>query len=67
MNNAKTITIHSITSRIDHVTKIPPAHMAAKLPAPKSVKIEISPRCQLPMRVLWLKNTGEPAQMVHGL
>jgi MoaA/NifB/PqqE/SkfB family radical SAM enzyme len=45
MNSPKTIPIHSITSRIDHITKIPPAYMAAKLPAPKSVKIEISPRC----------------------
>ena len=39
MNSPKTIPIHSITSRIDHITKIPPAYMAAKLPAPKNVKI----------------------------
>ena len=35
----------SITERIDNVTKIPPQYRHAKLPAPKSVKIEISPRC----------------------
>lgn len=34
-----------ITDRIDEVTRIPSAYQAAKLPAPKSVKIEISPRC----------------------
>jgi MoaA/NifB/PqqE/SkfB family radical SAM enzyme len=34
-----------ITDRIDAVTKIPPEYMRAQLPAPKSVKIEISPRC----------------------
>lgn len=35
----------TITDRIDNVTKIPPKYMKAVLPAPKSVKIEISPRC----------------------
>ena len=35
----------SITDRIDNVTRIPPAYLHADLPAPKSVKIEISPRC----------------------
>ncbi len=35
----------TITERIDNVTKIPPQFMHAVLPAPKSVKIEISPRC----------------------
>lgn len=34
-----------ITTRIDAVTKIPSSHMKAEVPAPKSVKIEISPRC----------------------
>ena len=34
-----------ITDRIDHITRIPPDYLKAKLPAPKSVKIEISPRC----------------------
>ena len=34
-----------ITDRIDAITKIPPAYQKAVLPAPKSVKIEISPRC----------------------
>ena len=34
-----------ITDRIDAVTKIPPEYLKAALPAPKSVKIEISPRC----------------------
>lgn len=35
----------TITQRIDAVTKIPAHFFAAELPAPKSVKIEISPRC----------------------
>jgi MoaA/NifB/PqqE/SkfB family radical SAM enzyme len=35
----------SITERIDQVTKIPPHYLKAELPAPRSVKIEISPRC----------------------
>src|SRR3989337_3397948 len=34
-----------ITDRIDAVTKIPPEYRKALLPAPISVKIEISPRC----------------------
>ena len=34
-----------ITDRIDNITRIPPEYQKAKLPAPKSVKIEISPRC----------------------
>jgi MoaA/NifB/PqqE/SkfB family radical SAM enzyme len=35
----------SITERIDNITRIPPEYRKAVLPAPKSVKIEISPRC----------------------
>ncbi|OGA51596.1 MAG: hypothetical protein A3G24_00220 [Betaproteobacteria bacterium RIFCSPLOWO2_12_FULL_62_13] len=35
----------TITERIDNITKIPPKYLNAVLPAPKSVKIEISPRC----------------------
>lgn len=35
----------TITERIDSVTYISPERMRAKLPAPKSVKIEVSPRC----------------------
>ena len=34
-----------ITERIDNITRIPAAYQKAVLPAPKSVKIEISPRC----------------------
>ena len=34
-----------ITDRIDAVTQIPPEYLNATLRAPKSVKIEISPRC----------------------
>jgi len=34
-----------ITDRIDAITRIPPAYQHDRLPAPKSVKIEISPRC----------------------
>jgi MoaA/NifB/PqqE/SkfB family radical SAM enzyme len=35
----------SITERIDNTTRIPPAYLKPAPPAPKSVKIEISPRC----------------------
>ncbi|MCE9640784.1 MAG: radical SAM protein [Betaproteobacteria bacterium] len=35
----------TITDRIDGITQIPPSRMKAALPAPRSVKIEISPRC----------------------
>lgn len=34
-----------ITDRIDAITRIPPAYRRATPPAPKSVKIEVSPRC----------------------
>lgn len=35
----------TITERIDNITRIPPAYLHAQPPAPRSVKIEISPRC----------------------
>ena len=35
----------SITDRIDNTTRIPPEYLTAAPPAPRSVKIEISPRC----------------------
>lgn len=35
----------AITERIDNITRIPPEYQKAAPPAPKSVKIEISPRC----------------------
>ena len=35
----------TITERIDNVTNIPAPFLKARLPAPRSVKIEISPRC----------------------
>jgi len=35
----------AITERIDNITRIPPQYLQARPPAPKSVKIEISPRC----------------------
>jgi MoaA/NifB/PqqE/SkfB family radical SAM enzyme len=34
-----------ITDRIDHITLIPAEYLTAAPPAPRSVKIEISPRC----------------------
>ncbi len=37
--------METITDRIDNITKIPPKYLNAVLPAPKSVKIEVSPRC----------------------
>src|SRR5262245_57601240 len=35
----------TITDRIDATTRIPPRFLRADPPAPRSVKIEISPRC----------------------
>ena len=35
----------TITERIDNTTRIPAAYLKGSPPAPKSVKIEISPRC----------------------
>jgi MoaA/NifB/PqqE/SkfB family radical SAM enzyme len=35
----------TITERIDRTTRIPTSHLKAAPPAPRSVKIEISPRC----------------------
>lgn len=35
----------TITDRIDDTTRIPPSYLKAAPPAPRSVKIEISPRC----------------------
>jgi MoaA/NifB/PqqE/SkfB family radical SAM enzyme len=35
----------TITQRIDDTTRIPPKYLKAAPPAPRSVKIEISPRC----------------------
>jgi len=35
----------TITGRIDNITRIPPEYLVANPPPPKSVKIEISPRC----------------------
>jgi len=36
---------NTITARIDSVTHIPDSHLLAKPPAPKSVKIELTARC----------------------
>jgi len=35
----------TITDRIDNTTRIPASHLQPAPPAPKSVKIEVSPRC----------------------
>ena len=35
----------AITDRIDNVTRIPDNRLVPELPVPRSVKIEISPRC----------------------
>ncbi len=37
--------METITRRIDNVTRIPLGYLSTELPAPRSVKIEISPRC----------------------
>ena len=35
----------TITERIDNTTRIPASHLVAAPPAPRSVKVEVSPRC----------------------
>ncbi|KKL30390.1 hypothetical protein LCGC14_2368580, partial [marine sediment metagenome] len=37
--------METITSRIDAITNIPLSHRGFSLPAPKSVKIELTGRC----------------------
>lgn len=37
--------MESITNRIDAITKIPPEYLTGKPPAPRSVKIELTQRC----------------------
>ena len=37
--------MQTITDRIDNTTRIPPEYLKAAPPAPRSVKIEVSPRC----------------------
>ena len=39
------MTTFSITSRIDAVTRIPERYLAAELPAPRAVKIELTSQC----------------------
>jgi MoaA/NifB/PqqE/SkfB family radical SAM enzyme len=39
------MTTFSITNRIDAVTRIPPRYLAAELPAPRAVKIELTSQC----------------------
>jgi len=36
---------HKITTRIDAVTRIPERYLAAELPAPRAVKIELTSQC----------------------
>jgi len=54
---------HKITQRIDNITRIPIAYQQATLPAPKSVKIELTSqcnyRCGFCAHRLRLKNRGE--------
>jgi hypothetical protein len=49
-----------ITERIDNITKIPPEYMKAKLPAPKSVKIELSPKCNYRCGFCALRTRARP-------
>jgi len=46
----------TITEHVDSVTRIPPRYMKAEPPAPKSVKIEISPRCNFRCGFCALRN-----------
>lgn len=45
----------TITTKIDAVTNIPPEYFAAEVPAPKSVKIELSGRCNYACRFCALR------------
>jgi MoaA/NifB/PqqE/SkfB family radical SAM enzyme len=49
----------SITSRIDNITLVADQYQAATLPAPKSVKIEVSPRCNYRCGFCALRNRQE--------
>lgn len=48
-----------ITDRIDAITKIPQEYLSAKLPAPKSVKIELTGRCNYRCGFCALRNRKE--------
>ena len=43
--HATQMTTFTITSRIDAVTRIPQRYLAAELPAPRAVKIELTSQC----------------------
>lgn len=53
--------METITSRLDRVQKIPPQYLAEVCPAPISVKIELSPRCNFRCKYCALMDrNGQP-------
>ena len=54
--------MESITGRIDSVTKIPASHLGAYIPAPKSVKIELTNRCNYACSMCGLRGREIPGK-----
>lgn len=54
--------MESITSRIDSVTKIPKSHLGTIIPPPKSVKIELTDRCNYQCSYCGLRGRDEPGK-----
>lgn len=54
--------MESITSRIDAVTKIPASHLGTIIPPPKSVKIELTNRCNYACNYCGLRGRETPGK-----
>lgn len=54
--------MESITSRIDSVTKIPKSHLGTIIPPPKSVKIELTNRCNYACNYCGLRGRETPGK-----
>lgn len=52
----------TITQRIDAVTRIPPEFLAETLPAPKSVKIELTNRCNYACSMCGIRGREKPGK-----
>ena len=54
--------MESITSRIDSVTRIPKSHLGTIIPPPKSVKIELTNRCNYACSMCGLRGRETPGK-----
>ncbi len=54
--------MESITARIDAVTRIPKSHLSEVIPAPKSVKIELTNRCNYACSMCGLSGRETPGK-----